>query len=406
MADLRAWPVAIAVPLWVLALIATAFFLREARELFVPIAIAALISYALYPVVWWLEQHRVPRSAAVSLVVGGLLAVTLWGVSTLGDDVRRAAEQLPQQLRQVQQQLQAGTGNTLGNLREAAREARNVGALATSTSAGQSAASGQGSTSSSGQGAARGADGTEGAAPASRQGGAAASGQGGSAAADQGTSSGSSGALRDYLWQGSTSLIALAGHLSVITFLVFFLLLGAHSWRKRLIAVSGDVLSSRRTGAEVLDEITWQVQRFLLVRLVTAVIVGVATWLALWAMGAPGAPLWGLLAGALNSIPFFGPLIVSGGLFLVGLVSGGMVDGLKYGGVALVITSLEGWLLTPPLMGRAAQMNTLAVFIGLLVWSWAWGIWGTLLAVPMLMLLKAVCDHVERLNTVAKLLEE
>ena len=381
----RSAPASITVPLWILALIATAFFLRATRELFVPIAIAALISYALYPVVTWLEQHRVPHVAAVSLLVGGLLAVTLWGASTLGDDIGRAAEQLPQQLRQVQQQLRSGTGNTLQRLQEATREVRKMGALASGESAGgQSGGSGQEQPSSRG---------TSGA------------GQG-SGSSQSAATSGAPSALSDYLWQGSMSLVSLGGHLTAITFLVFFLLLSARSWRERLIAISGDVLSSRRTGAEVLDDIAWQVQRFLLVRLVTAVIVGTATWLALMALGAPNAALWGLLAGVLNSIPFFGPLIVSAGLFVVGLVSGGLMDGLKYAGVALVITSLEGWLITPPLMGRAAQMNTLAVFVGLLVWSWAWGIWGTLLAVPMLMLIKAVCDHVERLEPVAKLLDE
>jgi predicted PurR-regulated permease PerM len=382
----RSAPASIAVPLWILALIAIAFFLRATRELFVPIAIAALISYALYPVVTWLEQHRVPHVAAVSLLVGGLPAVTLWGASTLGDDIRRAAEQLPHQLRQVQQQLRSGTGNTVQRLQEAAREAQKMGVLASGQSASGGQSGGSGQEQPPGQGASSGGPGSP-------------SGQGAA-------SSGAPSALSDYLWQGSMSLVSLAGHLTVITFLVFFLLLSARAWRERLIAISGDVLSSRRTGAEVLDDITWQVQRFLLVRLVTAVVVGTATWLALMALGAPNAALWGLLAGVLNSIPFFGPLIVSGGLFVVGLVSGGLTAGLKYGGVALVITSLEGWLISPPLMGRAAQMNTLAVFVGLLVWSWVWGIWGTLLAVPMLMLIKAVCDHVERLEPVAKLLDE
>ena len=51
--------------------------------------------------------------------------------------------------------------------------------------------------------------------------------------------------------------------------------------------------------------------------------------------------------------------------------------------VSLVITSLEGFLLTPALMSRAAQMNPVAIFVGLLFWSWVWGIWGTILAEPV-----------------------
>ena len=74
--------------------------------------------------------------------------------------------------------------------------------------------------------------------------------------------------------------------------------------------------------------------------------------------------------------------------------------------VALAITSVEGLLLTPALLSRAARMNAAAVFTGLLFWSWIWGVWGTILAVPMLMMLKAICDHIEDLQPIGELLGE
>jgi predicted PurR-regulated permease PerM len=72
--------------------------------------------------------------------------------------------------------------------------------------------------------------------------------------------------------------------------------------------------------------------------------------------------------------------------------------------IALAITSLEGFLLTPWLTSRASSMNAVAIFVGLLFWSWLWGVWGTLLAVPILMVLKAVCDRIEDLKPVGELL--
>jgi len=75
-------------------------------------------------------------------------------------------------------------------------------------------------------------------------------------------------------------------------------------------------------------------------------------------------------------------------------------------GVSLLITTLEGSLLTPMLISRASSMNQIAVFAGLLVWSWIWGIWGMLLAVPMMMVIKVICDHVEPLQPMAHLLSE
>ena len=114
-----------------------------------------------------------------------------------------------------------------------------------------------------------------------------------------------------------------------------------------------------------------------------------------------------LLAGLFNSIPYFGPVIVSGGLFVVGLMQGGgITEGLQMSAAALVITSLEGWLLTPPLMGKAENMHALVVFLGVLLWTWIWGAWGTILAVPMLVVVKAIADHVESLKPVSRLMAQ
>jgi len=364
------------VPLWVLALVALAFFLRSTRELFVPIVLAVLIAYALAPIVAWLQDRRVPRPAGAALVLAVIFGAAGWGAWTLRDDFSNAVEQLPSQVRQLRARFEAAAGNgTTDRLRQALAEMQEMATAEQERSQNP-------------------VEGAQGAGQSPAQ------GQQGGGGAGAGTTP-----LAQYLWQGSSGLIAVAGYVTVVVFLVFFLLVGAPSWRRRLVELAGDLLESRGAGAEVLDEITWQIQRFLIVRLVTAVAVGVATWAALVLFGGPAPGLWAVAAGVLNSVPFFGPLIVSSGLAMVGLFDGGFTMALQLAGAALVITSLEGWLLTPVLLGRAARMNTLAVFLGLLVWSWAWGVWGTLLAVPMLSTVKAVCDHVEALHPVSKLLE-
>ena len=76
------------------------------------------------------------------------------------------------------------------------------------------------------------------------------------------------------------------------------------------------------------------------------------------------------------------------------------------GGLSLVITSVEGFVLTPWLTSRAARMNAVAIFVGLLFWSWVWNVWGMLLAVPIMTAIKSVCMRVEELNPIAQLLEE
>jgi predicted PurR-regulated permease PerM len=115
--------------------------------------------------------------------------------------------------------------------------------------------------------------------------------------------------------------------------------------------------------------------------------------------------MWGIVAGLFNSIPYLGPVMVSGGLFVFGLVEGGgVVPALQMSGAAIVITSLEGWLLTPALMGKVERMSALTVFLGLLLWTWIWGAWGALLAVPMLVIIKSMADHVDRLKPFGRLM--
>ena len=74
------------------------------------------------------------------------------------------------------------------------------------------------------------------------------------------------------------------------------------------------------------------------------------------------------------------------------------------GGIQIVITSLEGFVLTPQLMSRSARMNPVAMFVGLLFWGWLWGAWGVVLGVPLLMAIKVIADRVDDLQGVGELL--
>src|SRR5262245_10692747 len=91
-------------------------------------------------------------------------------------------------------------------------------------------------------------------------------------------------------------------------------------FKRKLVQLAGPYLQKRKITVQILDEINTQIERFLLVRVVTSVVVGVVTWLALQAMGMQQAGLWGLAAGVFNSIPYFGPVLVAAGVFIVGFL--------------------------------------------------------------------------------------
>lgn len=322
------------IAIWILAVVATIWFLREARDLLIPIALGVLISYALEPIVSRLERRGVKRLPGAGLVMLAIFAASVAAGYAFRDDavdVMREAPRAMERLRETvvsQIGIDAGTTGVATGTPANASEAPNLRALA-----------------------------------------------------------------------------SLGVQVVVVFFLIFFLLISTPRLRERLLEFASSNAEQRRTAGEVFDEINTQIQRYLLVLLMTALMVGALTWAVLAWQNVEHAAMWGILAGVFNSIPYFGPVIVCGGLFVVGLMQGGgMSQALQISGAALLITSLEGWLVTPALMGKAEKMSVLAVFIGLVVWIWLWGEWGTILAVPMLAVIKSVCDHVGGLKRFGRLM--
>lgn len=207
-----------------------------------------------------------------------------------------------------------------------------------------------------------------------------------------------------FVWSSSIAIASAANQLVMVLFLTYFMLLSDQLFKRKLVEIVG-TLSQKKVAVNVLEDIATQIEQFLVIQIFTSGLVAVVTGAALWAMGLQQAALWGLLAGIFNSIPYYGPLLVSAGLSIVGFLQFGTIGmTIAVAAVSLLITTMEGLLVTPALMSRASSMNQVAVFAGLLFWSWIWGIWGMLLAVPMMMVVKVICDRVEPLQPVGHLL--
>ena len=133
--------------------------------------------------------------------------------------------------------------------------------------------------------------------------------------------------------------------------------------------------------------------------------VGVLTWLALLAIGLENAAVWGVAAGVLNLVPYVGSLITAVATALVGFLQFGTLDmALVVGGASLLIHTIIGNLITPWLTSRASRLSPVAVFVALLAWGWLWGVWGLLLGIPIMMMVKSVCDRVEDLKPLGEFL--
>jgi predicted PurR-regulated permease PerM len=166
-----------------------------------------------------------------------------------------------------------------------------------------------------------------------------------------------------------------------------------------------ETLGTKRITVTILNDIAKQIERFIWVQAFTSAIVAVVTAGALMWLGVKQPLVWGLFAGIMNIIPYFGPLIVSAVLAAIAFLQfGTIVDAVTVAAVAMAITTFEGMFLTPHLISRAGSLNHVAIFVAIAFWSWAWGIPGMLLAVPMLMITKAVCDHVDGLQAIGEFL--
>jgi len=213
--------------------------------------------------------------------------------------------------------------------------------------------------------------------------------------------------IRDHLWSGTIGLASLIGQIVVVTFLTYFLLLSGDTFRRKLVKIAGPSFSDKKITVQAMDEITMQIQRYLLVQLVASVLVGLTTGLAFRALGLEHAVVWGIAAGILNLIPYIGSIVVTGAAALVAFLQFGEINmALAVAGASLLIHTVVGNLLVPLLTSKASQMNPVAVFIGVLAWGWLWGVWGLLLGIPILMVVKAICDRVDHLKPVGELLGE
>ena len=350
--------------LTVLAVIAVLLVLQYAQSVFIPLVLGLLISYALDPVVTRLQKFRVPRAVSAGVLLLALVAGSGYLVYQLRFQAQEIIQQLPdgaRRLRNTLEQQQGGTTEALKQVQQAATELERT------------------------------ADPT--AASPARPG--VTRVQVEDAPFD----------VNDYVVWGSMSVATGAGQLMLVLFLAYFLLATGDLYRRKLVKIVGPSLTKKKITLQILQQIDHQIEAFLMVQLFTSAVVGTVSWLAFRAIGLEQAAVWGLLAGIFNSIPYVGPVLVSGSIATIAFLQFGTIEmTLVASGTALVITSLEGFLLTPWLTSRAARMNAVAVFVGLLFWGWVWNVWGMLLAVPMLMVMKAICDHVEDFKGVGELL--
>ncbi len=355
------------VSLGILATVALVYALDWAQSFVISLLLGILFAYALNPLVVWLERIKMPRALSASVVMAAVISALLLGSYGLRGQVQTILTQIPETAGKISAGLVSMGADQRDNMRKMQAAATQV-EKATNQAAGITP-------------------------PKQR--------------ATHVVIDTPTFKLSNLLWAGSKGVLGFAGQAAMVVFLVFFLLLAGDTFKRKLVRLTGPSLSRRKITVHILDDINNSIQRYMLMLLLTNVLVGLLSWIAFRWIGLENAGAWAVAAGLLHVIPYFGPAVTATVTGMAALLQFGTFPMVMLvAGMSLAIATLVGTFVTTWMTGRIAKMNTAAVFISLLFWGWLWGIWGMLLSIPIIVILKVISQHVEQLQPVAELLGE
>ena len=200
-----------------------------------------------------------------------------------------------------------------------------------------------------------------------------------------------------------TAQWAVGAALATLMLLYFLLASGDLFLRKLIRVIPG--LRDRILAVEISRSVQAEIGRYFAATTLINIGLGVATMLAMTALGVPSPALIGTAAAVLNFLPYVGSAVTLLGIFVVSsLTFDGVTQTVLPVAAFLALTTIEGQVVQPIVLGRRLALNPVAVFIWVLLWGWLWGVPGLLVAVPMLVALRICADKIPSLRPLAELL--
>jgi predicted PurR-regulated permease PerM len=332
-------------------LLSVFYTLKLASSFFIPLTLAILLNFVFASTIRTLARFWVPAPLGAVLVLGCLIGAVVFGVYKLGVPARNWLVKLPETARQIEYKLK--------DLKQSMREM---------TKAGQEV--------------------------------------------DRLTSMGGERtqkiemrkpSLGETLLEPTQDFVIGAG---TVLILLFFLLASGDLFLRKLVTVLPR-LEDKKAAVEISRQIEHDISHYLFSISVINVFFGAAIGVAMFFLSMPNPLLWGVMAGLLHFVPFLGALV---GISVVTLVAAVALDSL--GAILLVpatylaLNLLEEYVAVPFVIGRRLLLNPVVLFIWLIFWGWLWGVPGALMAVPLLAIVKIVCDHVQPLAPLAEFIEQ
>jgi predicted PurR-regulated permease PerM len=356
------------VALVILSTIAVIFALDWAQNFVIILLLGILLAYMLNPVVKWLEYAKIPRVIASSIAILTFIGCISFTAFALRGQVQSIISKLPEASTKLTSAFETKRGEPLTNIQKVQIAASQV---ETATNSVANAVA------------------TKKNKPMH-------------VVIDEHKFK-----IGDFLWRGSLGIFGFVGGAITMSFLAYFLLLSGNTLKRKLVRLTGPSLTHKKITINILEDINNSIQRYMFMLLVTNVMVGLLMWIAFRSLGLENAGAWAVAAGFLHVVPYFGPILTTS---LTGIAaymqSGSIPMAMMVVGATMLIATVVGVFVTTWMTGRIAKMNSAAVFISLLFFTWLWGVWGMLLGIPLIVIIKVICVHIEHLQPVAELLGE
>ena len=356
------------VALLIISTIAVIFALDWAQSFIITILLGGLLAYALNPLVIRLESIKVHRIIGSSLIIIALMAGIIFSGYALRGQVQSIISSLPAAAIKLTSGIAVKRGDPLTNIQKVQIAANQVETAANS--------------------------------------------------AEDNIKTKKKPVMRvvleepkfkigDFLWRGSLGVFGFIGEAITMIFLAYFFLLSGDSFKRKLVKITGPSLTQKKITVNILIDINSSIQGYMFMLLITNVIVGVLSWAAFSTLGLENSSAWAVAAGFMHIVPYIGPLVTAAATGMAAYMQfDSIFMALLVSGASIVITTVVGVFITTWMTGRIAKMNSAAVFIGLIFFSWLWGLWGMLLGIPIIVILKVICEHIEHLQPIAELLGE
>jgi predicted PurR-regulated permease PerM len=349
----------------VVAVAAVLFCLQWGKAFIVPLLLGILISYSLRIPVRALEKLRVPRIIGAAFVMALVSVLIASAGYSMRQDALVLVEQLPGAAETIRNMVHGGATKGQGVLAKIGKAATELESAATEAAGG---------------------------APATK------------APAPQNVAPGP-GFVKQFLLVQTSSALAALLQLGAALVIAFFLLAAGDTFRRKLVRRAGASLARRRATVEMLNQIDTHIQRYMLATILVNLLIGLVSWGFYYWVGVERPMVLGALAGAMHLFPYVGSSFAGTVAGTAGLLqSSDPKFALMLAGGTVFIALTIGFLFNTWLQGYTFKMNSAVVIVGVLFFGWLWGAWGIFLAVPLLAVIKTVCERIPPWGAVAEFL--